>query len=154
MPVFGDRNEGAHLIGIRPLRTQEMDERLGKRINYYRTLGSRILPNLRGEIEQRRNHANRGTQLRDRTDRFQVHASGLARTTRARESEGDVDLVFCSGGLRPPKLVTRHLSLVTISATAVRYLPARRRAPRPRPNFPPILSAQSCRACPPQCGDS
>ena len=101
MPVFGDRDEGAHLIGIRPLRTQEMDERLGKRINYYRTLGSRILPNLRGEIEQRRNHANRGKQLRDRADRFQAHALFLASNAQLDELENwEIDVLnFCSGGL-------------------------------------------------------
>ena len=95
MPVFGDRDEGVHLIGIRRLRTEESDQRLGKGINYYRPLGSRILPNLRGEIEQRRNHANRGKQLRDRTDRFQIHSRGL---TNALDND-DVDLLFCSGGL-------------------------------------------------------
>ena len=65
MPVFGDRDEGAHLIGIRRLRTEEIDQRVGKRINYYRTLGSRILPNLRGEIEERRDNSGGGNELRN-----------------------------------------------------------------------------------------
>ena len=60
MPVFGDRDEGAHLIGIRPLRTEEIDQRTGRRINYYRTHRSRILPDLRRELKQRRDHFGSG----------------------------------------------------------------------------------------------
>jgi len=95
MPVFGHRDEGAHLIGIRPLRTQEMDKRLGKRINYYRTLGSRILPDLRREIKQRRDYSGGGNQLRGGVDGFQSHNQCL---TKELEND-DVNLVSCSGGL-------------------------------------------------------
>ena len=38
---------------------------VGKRINYYRALGSRILPNLRGEIEERRDNSAGGNELRN-----------------------------------------------------------------------------------------
>lgn len=51
MPVFHHREKGAHQIEVRRLRTEEIDQRAGKRINYYRTLGSRILPDLRRQIK-------------------------------------------------------------------------------------------------------
>jgi len=73
MPVFGNRDECAHLIEIGGLWTNESDQRLGQRINNHRTLRARVLPDLHRQIKQRCNHSDGRYYLRERADRFQAH---------------------------------------------------------------------------------
>jgi adenosyl cobinamide kinase/adenosyl cobinamide phosphate guanylyltransferase len=58
--------------------SEKLDERMGERIDHHRARRARVLANLRGEIEERYDYADRGDQLRESVNRFQLHNHSLS----------------------------------------------------------------------------
>ena len=59
VPIFGRGDKGPHHVGVVTLRTEQMNQRRGQRIDDDRTLRSGVLPDLCGQIKQRSDDADR-----------------------------------------------------------------------------------------------